>query len=520
MPSPVGSLSCREASFHQNAGYGGPLLHDHGKDALMPATSPGALVFPEGFAWGAATSAFQIEGAAHLEGRRDSIWDAFCRTPGAIIDDHDGEVACDHYFRYRQDVAVMADLNLRAYRFSTSWARVRPDGGEPNPAGLDFYSRLVDELLGRGIAPWVTLYHWDLPQALEDAGGWANRDTAYRFLEYAQTIHDRLGDRVGSWITLNEPLCAAFLGYGGGQHAPGRTDQRLAVAAVHHLMLGHGLVTAELRSRAPDATLGIALNLTVADPADPGDPDDVAATRIVDGQWNRLFLDPLFHGRYPADVLAATAHLGLADHIVDGDLEIIATPIDVLGVNYYHGQAVSRRAPDTASADAPFVRHLDAHLPAADGIHTVPRGLPTTPMGWEIQPEGLTRLLLRLQAEYTGPAGVHLAITENGAAYDDVVGPDGQVHDPGRRDFLAAHVRAVHAAIAQGADVRAYFAWSLLDNLEWTWGFTKRFGIVHVDFATLARTPKSSGRWLAQVAARNAVEPDPAHPITTKDTNR
>lgn len=472
----------------------------------MTATSTGALVFPEGFVWGAATAAFQIEGAAHLEGRRDSIWDTFCRVPGAIIGDHDGDIACDHYFRYARDVALMADLNLRGYRFSTSWARVCPDGGDPNPAGLDFYSRLVDELLDHKIAPWVTLYHWDLPQALEEQGGWANRDTAHRFVEYALTVHERLGDRVGSWTTLNEPLCSAFLGYGGGQHAPGRRDRRLAVAAAHHLMLGHGLVTAELRSRAPGATLGITLNLDVTDPADPADPDDVAAARVVDGQWNRIFLDPLFRGSYPADVLTATAHLGLADHIRDGDLATIATPIDVLGVNYFHGQAVSHRAPGTTFAGPA----LADHLPAADGIYRVPRRLPATPMGWEIQPEGLTRLLLRLQAEYTGPAGVHLAVTQNGAAFDDVVGPRGQVHDPERRDFLAAHLRAVHQAIALGADVRAYFVWSLLDNLEWTWGFSKRFGIVHVDFATLTRTPKTSGRWLAQVAARNAVEPEHA----------
>ena len=476
----------------------------------MTATSPGALVFPESFVWGAATAAFQIEGAAHLEGRRDSIWDAFCRVPGAIVGDHDGDIACDHYFRYPHDVALMAGLNLGGYRFSTSWARVCPDGGEPNPAGLDFYSRLVDALLDRDIAPWVTLYHWDLPQALEEHGGWANRDTAYRFVDYALTVHERLGDRVGSWTTVNEPMCSAFLGYGGGQHAPGRRDPRLAVAAAHHLLLGHGLVVAELRSRAPHATLGIALNLDVTDPADPTDPADVAAAQVVDGQWNRMFLDPLFRGSYPADVLTATAHLGLADHIAEGDLAVIATPFDVLGVNYFHGQAVSHREPDPTLGEPAADQPIADHLPAADGIHRVPRGLPTTPMGWEIQPEGLTRLLLRLQAEYTGPAGVHLAVTENGAAFDDVVGPRWDVHDPDRRDYLAAHLRAVHRAMAQGADVRAYFVWSLLDNLEWTWGFTKRFGIVYVDFATLARTPKTSALWLAQVAASSLVEPDRA----------
>ena len=457
--------------------------------------------------WGASTSAFQIEGAAHLEGRRDSIWDVFCRVPGAVVDDHDGEVTCDHYFRYAQDVALMADLRLAAYRFSTSWARVRPDGEAPNPAGLDFYSRLVDELLDRGIAPWVTLYHWDLPQALEATGGWADRDTAYRFVEYALTVHERIGDRVNSWTTLNEPWCSAFLGYGGGQHAPGRMDHRLALAAAHHLLLAHGMATRELRGRAPEATLGLSLNLDVTDPADPTDPGDVEAARRVDGQWNRIFLDPLFRGRYPQDVLADTAHLGLVDHVADGDLEVIATPFDVLGVNFYHGQAVSHHQPPALfDGQAPSVRPVGPHLPAAQGIHRVPRGLPATPMGWEIDPGSLTRLLLRLQREYTGPAGTWLVVTENGAAFDDVVGPDGTVDDPERRAYIAQHVTAMHDAIAQGADVRGYFVWSLLDNLEWTWGFTRRFGIVHVDFATLARTPKTSALWFSQVAARNAVE--------------
>ncbi len=473
----------------------------------------GDLDFPEGFVWGASTSAFQIEGAAHLEGRRDSIWDAFCRVPGAVMDDHDGEVACDHYFRHAEDVALMTRLGLPAYRFSVSWARVRPDGGEPNPAGLDFYSRLVDELLEGGITPWVTLYHWDLPQALEDRGGWPSRDTAHRFAEFALTVHEQLGDRVSRWITLNEPWCSAFLGYGGGQHAPGRMDHRLAVAAAHHLLLGHGLVAAELRARSPESRIGISLNLDQTDPADPTDPADVDAARRVDGQWNRVFLDPIFRGSYPADVLADTAHLGLAEHIADGDLEVIATPIDVLGVNYYHGQAVTRRAPEDApDGQAPLPRPVGPHLPAAEGVHRVRRDLPTTPMGWEIQPEGLTRLLLRLHAEYTGPAGVHLMVTENGAAYDDAVGPDGQVDDPGRRAYLESHVRAVHDAISGGADVRGYFVWSLLDNFEWTWGLTKRFGLVHVDFATLARTVKSSGRWFSQVADRNALLAGPAPP--------
>ena len=467
----------------------------------MTTTShPGG--FPDGFLWGASTAAFQIEGAAHLEGRRDSIWDAFCRIAGAVLDDHDGEVACDHYFRYPQDVRLMRELNLGAYRFSTSWARVRPDGGTVNRTGLDFYSRLVDELLSNGVQPWLTLYHWDLPQALEERGGWTDRETAYRFVDYALSVHDVLGDRVDCWTTLNEPWCSAFLGYGNGQHAPGRSDRSASVAAAHHLLLAHGMAAAELRSRAPDATIGISLNLDVTDPADPQDPDDVDAARRVDGQWNRMFLDPLFRGEYPQDVLADTAHLGLTDHIRDRDLDVIRTPLDLLGVNYYHGQAVSRRPPASSPyGRPPLTRPVGDPLPACDGIYRIPRRLPTTPMGWEVQPEGLTRLLLRLQTEYTGPAGVALAVTENGAAYDDVVGPDGQVDDPRRREYLELHIGAVQEAIAGGADVRAYFVWSLLDNFEWTWGYARRFGLVHVDFATQRRTIKSSGRWYAEIAA-------------------
>ncbi len=461
-------------------------------------TSASAHGAPAGLLWGAATAAFQIEGAAHLDGRQDSIWDAFCRVPGAVVDDQDGEVACDHYFRYAEDVALMRRMNLQAYRFSTSWARVRPDGVTVNRRGLDFYSRLVDELLTSGIQPWLTLYHWDLPQALEERGGWTDRETVHRFADYAIGMHEALGDRVDVWTTLNEPFCSAYLGYGTGHHAPGRRDRRASLAAVHHLLLAHGTVAAELRSRAPDATLGIALNLDLTDPADPDDPDDVAAARRVDGQWNRIFLDPIFRGAYPDDVLADTAHLGLADHIRDRDLATIATPIDVLGVNYYHGTAVSRRRPPSAVASAGSAANP---LPAADDVFRVPRGLPTTDLGWEIQPEGLTRLLLRLQEEYTGPAGCALAVTENGAAFPDAVGDDGQVDDVERVAYLAAHVAAVQDAAARGADVRAYFVWTLLDNFEWAWGYTKRFGLVHVDFATQERIIKRSGLWYAGIAA-------------------
>ena len=300
------------------------------------------LPFPEGFLWGAATAAYQIEGAAHLGGRKDSIWDTFCRVPGAVADGHTGDVACDHYHRSAQDVALMKSLHLKAYRFSVSWARCMPDGRTPNPEGIAFYSRLVDELLAAGITPWLTLYHWDLPQALEDEGGWANRETARLFAAYAAVMHEAIGDRVRIWTTLNEPWCSAFLGYAAGVHAPGRQEPAAALAAAHHLLLGHGLAVAELRRRDPDVSLGITLNLTVADPADPGSADDRDAARRIDGLHNRIFLDPLFRGEYPADVLDDVAGLGFDAVVQDGDLAVISAPLDLLGVNYYQGEALTK----------------------------------------------------------------------------------------------------------------------------------------------------------------------------------
>lgn len=500
-----------------------------------PLTTPGrhatgAVAFPEGFLWGAATAAFQIEGAGHEDGRRDSVWDAFCRVPGAVLHGDDGEVACDHYHRYREDVALMRGLHLGAYRFSTSWARVRPDGGAVNPQGLAFYDRLVDELLGAGILPWLTLYHWDLPQALEEQGGWTSRDTAYRFADYAVTMHEALGDRVGVWTTLNEPWCSAFLGYTAGVHAPGRRSRADGLAAAHHLLLGHGLAVQALRERAPEANLGITLNFTVADPADPQDPADVDAARRIDGQFNRVFLDPLLAGAYPQDLLDDLAGADLLDgflgHVHDGDLEVVSTPIDTLGVNYYNGGLVAGRPEEAASGDGAtggtrpegvrpedehaddgdvVVRETGSPYPAADDAHGRSRGLPTTDMGWEVQPEGLTRLLTRLQRDYTGPAGVAMYVTENGAAYPDVVADDGTVDDQDRLAFLDAHLRAVREAVDAGADVRGYFAWSLLDNFEWALGYSKRFGVVRVDYATQERTVKASGRWYAGVARENVV---------------
>ena len=462
------------------------------------------LSFPPNFLWGAATASYQIEGAAAEDGRTPSIWDTFAQVPGAVVNGDSGDIACDHYHRMPQDVALMRDLNLNAYRFSVAWPRVRPDAGPVNQAGLDFYRRLVDELLDSGIRPWVTLYHWDLPQALEDAGGWTNRDTAYRFAEYALSVHDAIGDRAPTWTTLNEPWCSAFLGYTGGQHAPGRQEGVAGLVAAHHLMLGHGLVVDELRQRSTTADLGITLNMTVADPHDPSDELDRDAARRIDALHNRVFLDPILRGSYPADLLEDTADLvwqGRAwyDVVQSGDLATISTPIDVLGVNYYKGDAVSGRPQSDVTGfdgdhaeratSTPFVGCEDVTFPS--------RGLPRTDMGWEVQPEGLTRLLKRIHDDYDAPV---MHVTENGAAYADEVAPDGSVDDPERVAYVEDHLRAVHAAIEQGVDVRGFFQWSLLDNYEWAYGYGKRFGIVHVDYDTQVRTPKRSALVYAEVA--------------------
>ncbi len=454
--------------------------------------------FDDEFLFGAATAAFQIEGAAHTDGRTDSIWDAFCRIPGTVINGDDGSVACDHYHRYADDVVMMARLGLQSYRFSTSWARVQPDGGPVNAAGLDFYSRLVDELLAHDISPWLTLYHWDLPQALEETGGWRNRDTAYRFRDYALAVHERLGDRVPVWTTLNEPWCAAFVGHLAGAHAPGDTDPRAALAATHHLLLGHGLAVQALR--------GITLNLTVAKPVDTTRPGDVDAARRIDGQLGRIFLDPIFRGSYPGDVLTDVAGLGLEDVIEEGDLSIISAPIDALGVNYYQGELVSDRpAPELKETEAPTSRPTRSPFPAADGVYTHSQGLPTTAMGWEIQPDGLREILVRIHTEYAEPAGVDLYVTENGAAFDDQVAADGTVPDQPRVEFLRAHLNAVLDAVEQGVPVKGYFYWSLMDNFEWAWGYQKRFGIVRVDYDSQARTVKDSGHEYASIIDARAL---------------
>ncbi len=472
--------------------------------------------FAPEFLFGAATAAYQIEGAAFEDGRTASIWDAFSRVPGAVINADNGDVACDHYHRHASDVALMKSLGLDTYRFSVSWSRVRPDGGAVNQKGLDFYKRLVDELRENDILPWLTLYHWDLPQTIEERGGWTVRSTAEQFVEYALSVHDALGDRVANWTTLNEPWCSSFLSYTAGIHAPGRYSVTDGVLAAHHLLLGHGLAVNELRARDADLRLGITLNLTVAEPADPAAPADVDAARRIDGQFNRWFLDPIFRGAYPADVMEDIR--AVAPEAIDaldaatrpGDLEVISTRLDALGVNYYHGEFVGG-TPDPEPplpGEAPTDRPANPPFPAHEGIFWHERGLPRTNMNWEVDPAGLTTLLGRVWDEYAEPAGTVLYVTENGAAYDDVLvhedggdGVDARVHDAERVEFLRAHLGAILDAADAGVDVRGYFYWSLMDNFEWAWGYEKRFGIVHVDYDTQERTLKDSALEYRRVIA-------------------
>ncbi|RKS09934.1 broad-specificity cellobiase [Nocardiopsis sp. Huas11] len=451
--------------------------------------------FPEDFLWGAATASFQIEGATTADGRGRSIWDTFCDTPGKVLGGDTGEPADDHYRRYADDVALMKRLNLGAYRFSIAWPRIVPDGsGEVNPAGLAFYDRLVDELLEQGLQPWATLYHWDLPQTLEDAGGWPARDTAYRFRDYAKVVADALGDRVEHWMTLNEPWCASFLGYYDGHHAPGHKDPEAALAATHHLLLGHGLATEAIRSTGRPAKIGMAHNQAVIRPHGPS-AEDARAARRADGVRNRLFIDPVLHGRYPADVVQDLAAISDFSFVQDGDLETISVPIDFLGVNYYTPEWVAASAkgldPDLVSGEG------EAWLGAEPEEVHVSQGLPVTHMGWEIDPTGLFDVLQRLAGE---GRGIDLYVTENGCAFEDTVSEDGAVHDPDRLAYYEGHLRAAREAIHAGIPLRGYFAWSLLDNFEWAWGYSRRFGLVHVDYDTQVRTVKDSGHWYAELA--------------------
>lgn len=464
--------------------------------------------FGPDFLWGSATAAYQIEGAATEGGRGPSIWDTYSHTPGRTLNGDTGDVADDHYHRVDEDVEHIARLGLGAYRFSISWPRVQPGGsGGFNPEGIAFYSRLVDELLARGVKPVATLYHWDLPQELEDDGGWANRDTAYAFAEYARRMARELGTRIDTWTTLNEPWCSAYLGYGSGVHAPGRTEPASALAAVHHLNLAHGLAAAAIREElGADTRISVTLNLHVIRPADPSSADDADAVRRIDALANRAFLGPMLEGAYPADLLADTAGVSDWGFVRDGDVELIHQPVSVLGVNYYSTVTV-RRFDGTGEREEADGHGDSAASPwiGVDDVEFVRQPGPTTAMGWNIDPSGMTDLLVSLAEAYPDQ---ELMVTENGAAFEDVVSADGRVHDDRRVAYLHDHVEAVGVAIDRGADVRGYFAWSLLDNFEWGFGYERRFGIIRVDYDTQERLWKDSAHWYRRLA-RTGVLPAP-----------
>jgi len=437
------------------------------------------LAFPPGFVWGVAASAYQIEGAVTADGRGESIWDRFSRTPGKTHQGETGEIACDHYHRYREDVALMRDLGVGAYRFSLSWPRIIPLGtGKVNARGVDFYRRLVDELLAAGIEPWACLYHWDLPQALQDEGGWANPDIGHRFAEYAAVVGRALGDRVKNWLVLNEPRCIAWLGHLTGEHAPGFTDRELAVKVSRHLLLAQGRAIQSLRNAGRAFRIGTVLDLNAVHPLTSA-PEDVGAAARWDQVWNRWFLDPLLTGEFPQ--LANEAGLTVPDH----ELPLIRAPLDCLGINYY------TRAIIADDPGGPVVR--------ARGVQ---KGTPVTEMGWEIYPRGLYEVLTRIRDEYGNP---EVYVTENGAAFPDTVTRGNVIQDDDRIAFLRDHLLAVHRAIGDGARVRGYFAWSIMDNFEWAWGYSRRFGLVHVDFRTLQRTPKKSYHWYKEVIAHHGL---------------
>ena len=476
------------------------------------------LAFPEGFLWGTATSAYQVEGSTRADGRGESIWDRFTAEPGRIDDGSSGEPACDHYRRWREDIQLMQALGLQAYRFSISWPRIYPTGeGAPNPVGLDFYDRLVDGLLDAQIEPLVTLYHWDLPQALQAQGGWARRETAARFRDLAVTVMERLGDRVKLWLTINEPWVVAFLGHLYGEHAPGLRDLATAVRVSHHLLLAHGLALQAFRQLNLPGRMGISLDLHAYVPASSAPEDQEAAQRALalESGW---FLDPLFRGRYPDTALAWYQARQVEPPVEPGDLELIAQPMDFLGVNYY-------------------TRHVVAHDPSEPwtGIRNVAGPGPVTAMGWEVYPQGLQEVLTWVHRTYLAPrlaavpassrareevpsAGSQpspwdhpcpLIITENGAAYPDELVEEGgelRVADPERIAYLEGHLRAIWQALQEGAPVAGYFAWSFLDNFEWARGYTRRFGLVYVDYPTQRRIPKASALWYRDVIARHGLD--------------
>ncbi|CAN5487607.1 GH1 family beta-glucosidase [soil metagenome] len=444
-----------------------------------------SIRFPEGFLWGAATAAYQIEGAVAEDGRGPSIWDTFSHQPGAVLRGDTGDIACDHYHRWESDLDLLVDLGVGSYRFSISWSRIFPTGsGEINEAGLDFYDRLVDGLIERGIKPMVTLYHWDLPQGLQDVGGWANRDTTDHFVTYARAVHARLGDRVTHWLTLNEPYCTAFVGNLEGRHAPGIRDEATAVTVLHHLLLAHGKAVRALREDGVVGQVGITCNLTSPHPATDS-AEDVAAWKRLDLYENRLFLDPLFRGTYPQDARAYYDGITDLSFVQEGDLEIIAEPIDYFGINYYE-------------------RHLVEADPAdpVRGWRRVPDPNPTT-VGIGVHPSGLREILERVSADYTS---LPLIITETGISLHDYANPEREIKDAARVDFYDGHMRAAHEAMQAGVNLVGFYPWSLMDNFEWAWGYAYRFGMYYIDYATQERIPKESAHWFARVTRANGID--------------
>jgi beta-glucosidase len=461
--------------------------------------------FPDGFTWGAATAAYQIEGAVAADGRGPSVWDTFSHAPGTVRGGDTGDVACDSYHRYGEDAGLLASLGLSSYRFSVAWPRIFPTGdGQVNQAGLDYYKRLTDALAERGITAAATLFHWDLPQAIQDRGGWASRDTAARFADYAATVAEALGDRVARWITLNEPQVVADAGHRTGRHAPGLTDDAAAAAVTHHLLLGHGLAVPALRAALPSGTpVGVTLNfqpVRVA-PEDAGNPDVERARLVTDAINNQIFLNPVLHGAYPEHAPARL--LPPAELIADGDLELIRAPIDFLGVNCYFSARLRAGNPgDLKRSEEP------PHPGIGGAVEYWPDGMEVSDMGWPwlIDPDAFYDLLMRLSKE---APGLPLYVTENGCAAEDYVDPSGAVNDVERIRYLHAHLTAAARAARDGAALKGYYVWSLLDNFEWAYGYQKRFGIVFVDFGTQRRIPKRSAAWLAEAARANAVPPVP-----------
>ena len=445
------------------------------------------MEFPHDFRWGAATAAYQIEGASAEDGRGPSIWDTFSKTPGKVANGDTGDTACDHYHRFEQDIELMRELGIDAYRFSLSWTRLFPDGGStPNPHGFEFYNRLVNALIAAGIEPVITLYHWDLPQPLEDAGGWANRDTVDAFAAYASACAKAFGDRVSRWITLNEPWCTSWLGYRNGVHAPGRQDLGAAIAAAHHTALAHAAATRELKTVHPDCEVGITVNMTNYIVEAGADAEAFEASDLLDAQLNRWWIDAFSTGTYPA---ALTEPFGehLRAVLLDGDGHLLIAKPDFLGINYYSDSFVRSAQPGAATLAQegffPFDVHADLSVP--EELHST-----MTDMEWPVTPEGLGNLLQRVHHDWPGIP--YLMVTENGAAYDDGPDSNGVVNDTRRVAYLTNHIASMHRAIEAGVPVKAYFAWSLLDNFEWAYGYAKRFGLIHVDFTTQKRTPKAS----------------------------